>query len=52
MGKNSQIQKKSILCKCMAKTAFAMAYIVANSRCVYIFHQPEKPKAVTKLKKF
>jgi cyclic lactone autoinducer peptide len=52
MKENNKIQKESVLCKGMAKIAFAVAHAAANSRCVYIFHQPDKPKSLMKLKKF
>lgn len=34
---------------CMALT---VATLTANSRCVYIFHNPKKPDALQELKKF
>lgn len=51
MKQNQEVQKQSVLSKGMAKTALAMSYAAANSRCVYIFHQPEAPKELEKLKK-
>lgn len=44
--------KNRVLCHSVSCVALAFATIAANSRCAYIFHNPEKPEALQKLKKF
>ena len=37
--------------KVMAKAAMACSKMSANSRCVFIYHQPKMPDSMRKLKK-
>lgn len=38
--------------KVLERTALASASAGANSACMFIFHNPKKPEALNKLKKF
>lgn len=38
--------------KLLERAALASAHAGANSFCVWLFHNPKKPEALNKLKKF
>ena len=38
--------------KLLERAALASAHIGANSTCSYVYHDPKKPEALKKLKKF
>lgn len=38
--------------KILERAALASAYAGANSACAYVYHDPKKPEALKKLKKF
>lgn len=38
--------------KVLERAALASAYAGANSLCMWFFHDPKKPEALSKLKKF
>lgn len=46
-GLSSKMELPNVIAKC----AFAFSVVGANSKCCYIFHQPEKPD-MRKLRKF
>lgn len=48
--KNANIPNRGL--KVLERTALASAYVGANSACGFIFHNPKKPEALKKLKKF
>lgn len=43
---------KNVLATGLVKASNKMLSVVANSRCVLIYHQPKQPKAVKKFRKF
>lgn len=50
MYKNSNTQNRGL--KALSHIAMASAHAGANSACAFIFHDPKKPEALKKLKKF
>lgn len=42
---------KNIVAKLMEVTARKSAEMAANSRCVYLFHQPKQPSGIKTIKK-
>lgn len=38
--------------KVLERAALASAYAGANSRCMFIYHDPKKPETLKELKKF
>lgn len=38
--------------KVLTTTADKMLTVTANSRCIFIFHQPKQPESVKKFRKF
>lgn len=45
--------KKDVLLKhVLCEAALKLSEVSANSRCMCIYHQPEKPEALKKLRKF
>ncbi len=48
--KSTNIPKRGL--KVLERTALASAYAGANSFCIFLFHNPKKPEALKKLKKF
>ena len=50
--KNSGISKHSAALKALGSVALLSATVGANSKCVFCFHDPQKPEALKKLKKF
>lgn len=42
---------KNVTAKLMEKVARKSAQAAADSRCVYIFHQPKQPDGIKNLKK-
>lgn len=43
--------RKSVTAKLMEAAARKSAEIAADSRCVYLFHQPKQPDGIKKIKK-
>lgn len=50
MQKNSNTPSRGL--QVLGHVALTSAYAGANSACAFIFHNPEKPEALKKLKKF
>lgn len=44
--------KHCTLAKGLASVSMAFSGLAANSKCMCIYHQPEKPDALKKLRKF
>lgn len=44
--------EKSILANVLASLAQRSLSAAANSRCVYVFHQPKQPENIKKYRKF
>lgn len=44
--------KKITVASILQSFAMGVVILVANRRCVYIFHQPEQPSLVKKYRKF
>lgn len=42
---------KKILCKSLLSTSNSFAMASANTRCIWIAHQPKAPEALSKLSK-
>ena len=51
MKKAKDTSKQSIGLKILGHAALASASMGANSACMFIFHNPEKPAALEKLRK-
>lgn len=47
-----KLVKKHFTIHNLSCLAFAFAILAANTRCAYIYHQPEKPEALKQLKKY
>lgn len=45
-------RNKKILAKTLVKVADNALSAAANSRCMYVYHQPKQPDAVKKFRKF
>ena len=45
-------QTKSYTLQTLSCLALTVATLAANSRCVYIYHNPKKPNELQQLKKF
>lgn len=43
---------KSFVFQALSCLAFTVATLAANSRCMYIYHNPEKPDELQQLSKF
>lgn len=43
---------KNMLANVLTKTANKALSTAANSRCVFIYHQPKQPEGVKKFRKF
>lgn len=43
---------KNVVAKLMEVTARKSAEMAANSRCVYLFHQPKQPSGIKTMKKY
>lgn len=53
MNKNKTIFKTKLFSlQTLSSLAFAVAIVAANSRCAYIYHNPDKPDELQRLKKF
>lgn len=48
--KNSNTLNRGL--QVLERAALTSAYAGANSSCAFIFHDPEKPEALKKLKRF
>lgn len=53
MDKNKSVSKRKLFSlKALSSLAFAAATAAANTRCAYIYHNPNKPDELQQLKKF
>lgn len=43
--------KKNIIASSMEKVARKFVEVAANSRCMYIYHQPKQPEGIKKFSK-
>lgn len=44
--------EKKMLAKTLSSVATAMLTSAANSRCVFVYHQPKQPTELKKFRKF
>lgn len=44
--------EKTVIAKALKTAADAMLSSTANSRCVFVYHQPKQPYEVKKFRKF
>lgn len=51
-GITMENRDKKAVAKVLTTTADKVLTITANSRCVFIFHQPKQPESVKKFRKF
>ena len=45
-------KNQKIVAKMLERTSYTFSKVAANSKCMCIFHQPVKPKELSKLSKF
>lgn len=44
--------EKSVIAKTLKKVATSMLSTSANSRCAFVYHQPQQPSELKKFRKF
>lgn len=47
-----KFSKKFMAANMLASLALCMSVVAANSRCIFVFHQPKLPNSIKKLRKF
>lgn len=52
MSKESKVIKGSKVANMLASTALTVAGVAANTKCVFIYHQPKAPDGMKNLRKF
>ena len=52
MTDNELENEKKMLAKTLSSVATAMLTSAANSRCVFVYHQPKQPTELKKFRKF